>query len=124
MTIMQLNREQNIGIVIRSIAAGEIRVNDQVIDRPVILTPDKIFADWTPPPIDELSITDFEPALAIEPEVILFGTGDVQTFPAIALITDIMRRGVGFEIMATSAACRTFNVLAGEGRRVVAALLL
>jgi uncharacterized protein len=124
MTIMQLNREQNIGIVIRSIAAGEIRVNDQVIDRPVILTPDKIFADWTPPPIDELSITDFEPALAIEPEVILFGTGNVQTFPAIALITDIMRRGVGFEIMATPAACRTFNVLAGEGRRVAAALLL
>lgn len=124
MTIMQLDRENNIGIVIRSIAAGEILVNDRVIDGPVILTPDEIFADWTPPPIDELSITDFAAALAIEPEVILFGTGDVQTFPAIALITDIMRRGVGFEIMATPAACRTFNVLAGESRRVAAALLL
>ncbi|NND36093.1 MAG: Xcc1710-like domain-containing protein [Gammaproteobacteria bacterium] len=124
MTIMQLDREQNVGIVIRSIAAGEIHINDQVIDGPVVLTPEEIFADWTPPPIDELSIADFEPALAIEPEVILFGTGEVQIFPAIALITDIMRRGVGFEIMATPAACRTFNVLAGEGRRVAAALLL
>ncbi|MBT8443798.1 MAG: hypothetical protein KJO13_03575, partial [Gammaproteobacteria bacterium] len=64
MTIMQLDREQNVGIVIRSIAAGEIHVNDQVIDGPVILTPDKILADWTPPPIDQLSITDFAAALA------------------------------------------------------------
>lgn len=121
---MQLDREQNSGVVIRSFAAGEIRVNDRIINSPVILTPDEILADWTPPPIDALSITDFEAALAIEPEVILFGTGTLQTFPATLLITEIMRLGIGFEVMATPAACRTFNVLAGEGRRVAAALLV
>lgn len=120
---MQLDLEKNSGIFIRSFSAGELRVNDEVITYPVILTPEEI-VDWSPPSIDALSITDFGPALAVAPELILFGTGSSHTFPPTTLITDIMRDGVGFETMATSAACRTFNVLASEGRRVVAALLV
>jgi uncharacterized protein len=121
---MQLNLERNSGVFIRSFAPGELRVNDRVITAPVILTPDDILADWSPPPIDALSITDFATALAIRPELILFGTGVRHTFPSTGLVTDIMRTGVGFEAMATPAACRTFNVLAAEGRRVAAALLV
>lgn len=121
---MQLDLDKNSGIFIRSFQPGELRVGDVTVNRPVILTPQEIVADWSPPAIEALSITDFGRALAVDPEVILFGTGSTQTFPPTGLITDIMRRGIGFEAMATAAACRTFNVLASEGRRVVAALIV
>ena len=72
-----------------------------------------------------MSIADFADALALEPEVILFGSGSRQTISATQSHQQpSCRRGVGFEVMDTGAASRTFNVLAGEGRRVVAALLL
>ncbi len=121
---MQFNLEKGSGIVIRSFVAGELRVNDQTFTTPVILTTDEIIADWSPPGIAELSIADFQPALDRSPAIILFGTGSAQHFPPTALITDIMRAGIGFEVMDTAAACRTFNVLAGEQRQVVAALLI
>lgn len=121
---MQLDLEKNSGIFIRSFRPGELRIGDSTMNRPVILTPREILADWSPPAIDALSITDFGRALEADPEVILFGSGTKQTFPPTRLVTDIMRRGIGFESMDTAAACRTFNVLAAEGRRVVAALLV
>jgi uncharacterized protein len=121
---MQLDLEKGSGIFIRSFSAGKLRVNDQIIEQHVILTVDEIISDWSPASLESLSITDFELALERSPEVILFGTGLTQRFPSTQLITDIVRQGIGFEIMDTAAACRTFNVLAAEQRRVVAALLL
>ena len=121
---MQLDLEKGSGILIRSFSAGKLHVNDQIIDRHVMLTADEIISDWSPAPLENLSITDFALALERSPEVILFGTGLTQRFPNTQLITEIVRQGIGFEIMDTAAACRTFNVLAAEQRRVVAALLL
>ena len=121
---MQLDLEKNSGIFIRSFRPGELRIGDDVIERPVILSPDRIIADWSPAPVGELSIADFELVLAAEPEVILLGTGHAQVFPPTELISGILRSGVGFEVMDTRAASRTFNVLASEGRRVVAALIV
>ncbi len=121
---MQLDLEKGSGILIRSFSAGKLHVNDQIIDRHVMLTADEIISDWSPAPLENLSITDFSLALERSPEVILFGTGLTQRFPNTQLITEIVRQGIGFEIMDTAAACRTFNVLAAEQRRVVAALLL
>jgi uncharacterized protein len=121
---MQLDLEKGSGIVIRSFSEGKLHVNDRIIDRHVILTADEIISDWSPASLDNLSITDFTLALERDPEVIIFGTGLTQRFPRTQLITDIMRQGIGFETMDTAAACRTFNVLAAEQRRVVAALLL
>ncbi len=121
---MQFNLEQGSGIVIRSFVAGELRVNNQTFTAPVILTTEEIIADWSPPSIAAMRMADFQPALDRDPAIILFGTGSAQHFPANTLITDIMRAGIGFEVMDTAAACRTFNVLSGELRRVVAALLI
>ena len=121
---MQLDLEKHSGIFIRSFRPGELRIGDDVIERPVILSPEQIVADWSPAPIAELSIADFDLALATEPEVILFGTGAAQVFPPTELISGILRTGIGFEVMDTRAASRTFNVLASEGRRVVAALIV
>jgi uncharacterized protein len=121
---MQFDLEKSSGIVIRSFEAGKLRVNNQTYTTPVILTRDEVIADWSLPDFAELSIADFRLALDMNPEVILFGTGQVQRFPAIPLMTEIMRAGIGIEVMDTAAACRTFNVLVGERRNVVAALII
>lgn len=121
---MQLDLEKGSGILIRSFEEGKLHVNDQIIDINVMLTSDEIIADWSPASLENLSIADFELALARSPEVILLGTGLKQRFPNMQLITEIVRQGIGFEIMNTAAACRTFNVLASEQRQVVAALFL
>jgi len=121
---MQLDRESGYGNIIRSFSAGELHINDTVFTDHVIVLSDAIIENWSPPSIMELSIADFTDMINAAPEVILLGTGTSQTFPPGAVMTDIMRRGIGFEVMDTSAACRTFNVLTAERRNVVAALLV
>ena len=60
----------------------------------------------------------------MQPDIILFGTGSRQRFPKLTLRTEIMQSGVAIEVMNTDAACRTYNVLIGENRSAVAALLI
>ncbi len=121
---MQLDLQKSGGNFIRSFSAGEIHVNEQVFFSNIIVTAEQIITDWSPPEIENLSIMDFRPALELDPELILFGTGLVQRFPGSTMMSEIMRKGVGLEVMDTAAACRTFNVLTGEHRQVVAALLI
>ncbi len=121
---MKLSAESGSGNVIRSFKPGELRLTEQTFESHVILSASKIIQDWKPTPFSELSIADFEPAIALDPEIILFGTGERQRFPDNALMTEIMRQGIAFEVMDTAAACRTFNVLVSEFREVVATLLV
>ena len=121
---MQLDLEKPDGNLIRSYTPGELRINDRSFNESVIVTAAEIFSPWSPPAIEDLSPADFEVALAQNPELILFGTGPAQLFPPPSLITAIMKQGIGFESMDTAAACRTYNVLAAEQRRVAAALLI
>ncbi len=72
----------------------------------------------------DLSVSDFEHVLASQPEVVLLGTGATNIFPPRELTFAFARKGIGFEVMDTAAAARTFNVLAVEGRRVAAVLYL
>jgi len=78
---------------------------------------------WAPASFDVLAAADFESLALPETAVVLFGSGARLRFPAAALWRPLIERGIGFEAMDTAAACRTFNVLAAEGRAVVAALL-
>ena len=121
---MQLELEKGTGNVIVSFSQRVVRINNEEIKSNVIISATNIIEDWIAPPVDKLRIADFESILDLGPEVILLGTGDTQVFPPAQLMTDIMRRGVGLEIMNTGAACRTYNVLMAEQRRVVAALML
>ncbi len=109
---------------IRSCAPGVVYLRDTSLHDHFIISAERIIADWNPPAIEALSLNDFAPALELQPDVILFGTGATQRFPDIALLTDIMRSGVAIEVMTTVAACRTFNVLINEQRAAVAALLV
>ena len=72
---------------------------------------------------DELSSATIERIRGLSPEVVLMGTGSRHVFPSPALLAPLTRSGIGVEVMSTSAACRTYNILIAEGRKVVALLL-
>ena len=121
---MQLTLESSKGIIIRSWSPGALQINDDLIVSNCIVHADRVYSDWQPRAIADIHLNDFSQALELKPEVILFGTGKSQLFPHIELITMIMQQGIAFETMDTAAACRTFNVLNGESRSVVAALIV
>jgi uncharacterized protein len=78
---------------------------------------------WNVDAFDRLAAADFEGIAALEPELVLFGSGSRIRFLRPALLRPLIERGIGVETMDTAAACRTYNVLLAEGRSVVAALL-
>jgi uncharacterized protein len=99
------------------IGATEYRAN-------LVLTADLVLAGWAPGGFDALAAADFERLLEGRPDVVLVGTGRTIRFPHPRLTQALAAAQVGLEVMDTAAACRTFNILAAEGRRVTAALLL
>lgn len=79
---------------------------------------------WAPARPDELGAEHFEALLALQPELVIFGSGPRLRFVSPALLRALIERRIGVETMDTPAACRTYNVLVSEGRSAVAALLL
>jgi uncharacterized protein len=79
---------------------------------------------WNAAGTDELTAAHFEALLALDPEVVIFGSGPRMKFVSPALYRSLIERRIGIETMDSGAACRTYTVLANEGRRVVAAILL
>lgn len=111
-------------LMVRSVSHDEIRIGSAVYKRSIALTAETVFDDWTEKPVAELAEDDFAVLLDETPELIVLGTGAANIFPPRELVFAMARRGVGFEVMDTRAAARTFNVLAGEGRKVSAVLYL
>lgn len=109
---------------IRAYATGSITVNETVHQQPLVVMPESLIVPWPAPPLDQLGVEDFRELEACERDIILLGTGARQRFPDPRLIAAMARRGIGLEVMDTAAACRTYNVLMAEDRRVAAALLL
>ncbi|MFO7306472.1 MAG: Mth938-like domain-containing protein [Gammaproteobacteria bacterium] len=109
---------------VRSYGPGEIRVGDIVLTRSCLITATELVTDWRPTSVDDLEISDLDPILALEPEIVVLGVGERQRFPRMEWTAALLQRGVGCEVMITGAACRTYNVLVSEDRRVVAAFLL
>jgi uncharacterized protein len=122
--LLKFTRELPARLTIRSVSAGAIRINDESHSESVALTPEKILGQWHVAPIQELAAENFADIFATSPEVVLLGTGSRIVFPPRELTFSFARKGIGFEVMDTAAAARTFNVLATEGRRVVAVLYL
>lgn len=122
---MKIQLERGLGQnVIRAYAPGRVTVNQDVYTASLIVTPERIVADWRPRAFADLTPADIEAIAALEPEVVLFGTGERLLFPPPALTRCLIAAAIGFEAMDTGAACRTYNVLMSEGRRVAAALLI
>lgn len=110
--------------VIRAYAEGLVTINDHHIRQSVIVTPERLITDWPPQQFDELASSHFQALVELNPEIVLLGTGKHQQFPSPRLTHPLLSRGVGLEIMDTGAACRTYNIIMAEGRRVAAALLM
>ena len=102
----------------------EVRLRDRAYGASLMVTRSQVIEDWRPPPLDVLSIGDFEALLALAPEVVLLGTGERQRMPPPALYAAFAARGIGLEVMDNRAACRTYNVLLSEYRDVAVALML
>ena len=108
---------------VHSVSSAGIRIGDRLYTRPLILSASEVLDGWEADNPQNLTERHFEPVFEMEPEVALIGTGTAQIFLHPELMMCFYRRGIGVEIMTTDAACRTFNVLASEGRKVVAAML-
>ena len=122
---MQLNHERpDYDFALRSADGRSARVNDRVLTASFILMPSRLVEDWPVRAGQPLAADDLAPLLALDPELVVLGTGDSQVFPAAAVLAACLTRGIGCEVMNNAAAARTYNVLASEGRRVAAGFML
>jgi uncharacterized protein len=102
---------------------GFIEINKVRHASAVLLTPDRV-EPWGAISFEALDEADLERLRALTPEVALLGTGSRQRFPHPRLSRALSEARIGLEVMTTAAACRTYNILMAEGRKVAAALLL
>lgn len=109
--------------VIRSCRRGAVVVNEETLEASCIVMPDRLIRDWHPQSVIDLRPQDIADLIALEPDVVLLGTGLRLQFPPAGLLAPLAEGGIGVEVMATDAACRAYAVLMAEGRRVAAALL-
>jgi uncharacterized protein len=103
---------------------GEISVNTTAYRHSVIVPWQGEIIDWQAGAFEQLTPEHFARVAALKPELVIFGSGPRIRFPAAALLRPLIERGIGLETMDTGAACRTYNVLAAEGRSVVLAAVL
>jgi uncharacterized protein len=104
--------------------AGYLAVNAIRHESPLVITPDQAPERWAVPQFDALDAAAMAALLEKRPEIIVLGTGTTQRFAAPAVLRPLIEAGIGLETMNTPAACRTYNILMGEGRRVLAAMFL
>lgn len=109
--------------LIRSHAPGEVRIADTVWRVPLLVSAQTLVHDWNARGIAALDDARLEALFALDPEVVILGAPAPIAWPAAAVRARFRARGVGLETMEFGAACRTYNVLAQEDRRVVLALL-
>ena len=122
---MKIHLESGMGQnLIRAYAPGRITINEEVYTASLIVTPRQVVAEWPPVSFADLLAGHFEMIAPLQPEVLILGTGARLQFPAPSLTRSLVEAGIGIEVMDTGAACRTYNFLMSDGRRVAAALLM
>jgi len=119
---MTQQRAEGINLI-RRYGADFIAIGENEIRESCIVSANSL-APWTPRSVEDLTIEHLEPLFALTPEVVVLSTGAKQLFPRASLRAEFATRRIGLEVMEIGAACRTYNVLVGEERRVLAAILL
>ena len=99
-------------------------VNGERHEKSLVVLPRRIVTDWAATTFEALAAEHFEALLDLECEVVLLGTGAVLRFPRPELLRPLSGKGIGVEVMDVHAACRTYNILMAEERKVAAALLI
>lgn len=122
---MRLHRSQVAGKnAITGYGDGYILVNQERYARSLVVLPERLVTDWTATSFDALAAEHLAALLAFEPEIILLGTGARLQFPRPEIVAPLIQARIGYEVMDVQAACRTYNILMAEERKVAAALLL
>lgn len=103
---------------------GYVEVNRARHSQSLVVSGESLVTDWPARSVDELSADHLAAIIELKPEILLLGTGKQFRFPEPARLAPLYKAGIGVEVMDTPAACRTYNILLGEGRNVVAALIV
>ncbi len=114
-------------ITAQSISAygpGWVSIRNEKITTSLVIASGGERFDWMCERFEDLKPEHFQQLAALNPELVIFGSGNRIKFPKPALAQALIEQQIGLETMDTQAACRTYNVLAAEGRRVVLALLM
>ncbi|UHQ18248.1 Mth938-like domain-containing protein [Lysobacter sp. KIS68-7] len=121
---MQLNLERpDYTWYLRGADGHHALVNERTIERSFAIAPESLVEDWPVVDAKAMQPDDLAPLFALKPELIVLGTGPTQRFPSAAVMHACLSQGIGLEVMDNAAAARTYSVLAGEGRRVVAGFI-
>jgi uncharacterized protein len=122
---MQLNLERpDYTWTLRGAEGDHAVVNDRILRRSFVVAPEALVEDWNVTDARAMQPSDLEPLFALDPELVVLGTGPTQVFPPSAVMAACLTRRLGIEVMSNDAAARTYSVLAGEGRRVVAGFVI
>ena len=112
------------GYFITSYDENMLQVNGKNFYSSLIIASNELKTDWPPQSIETLNSEHFSKIIEMNPELVIIGTGRTLIFPPVETYAELIKLGVGVEIMDTGAACRTYNILTGEGRHVVCGLIL
>ncbi|MGA7981573.1 MAG: Mth938-like domain-containing protein [Chromatiaceae bacterium] len=110
--------------LVQGYGSGRVQIRGKTYTEGLIVSPDEVIAGWGPERAADLAPEHVTALTALEPQVIVIGTGARQIFPEPRVYASALAMGIGVEIMDTGAACRTYNVLAAEGRKVTAGLIM
>jgi uncharacterized protein len=122
---MKFTQQTPTGInLIRNYGSNFVTIGEEEITRSCIVTAATLTRDWMPRSVAELGLEHLAVLFDLAPEVVVLATGMQQTFPRASLRAEFATRRIGLEVMEIGAACRTYNVLVSEERRVLAAILL
>ncbi|MBT8131519.1 MAG: hypothetical protein KJO35_04560 [Gammaproteobacteria bacterium] len=121
---MQFHRDKNDSLnTIRAYGAEGLQVGERIVQPPCVIAVAAIIDDWTTSDVQSLSVADMMPVIALRTELIILGSGSSLSFPDSSIAAAVNQQGTGFEVMDSAAACRTYNLLAHEGRSVAVALV-
>ena len=121
---VDFTRDQNTSLTVHQVEPGAIRIGDETVTENVIIFRDEVQRGISLGDIAALRKEALDELLAKNPEIVILGTGWQTARPPRDLVFTMARRGIGFETMDTPAACRTFNILLGDGRDVAAILII
>ena len=122
---MKIEREQAEGRnLFTGYGEGYVAVNGTRHTASLLVSGERLVTDWPAGSLEELKPDHLAAIVELKPEIVLLGSGASFRFPEPSLLAPLHKAGIGVEVMDTPAACRTYNILLGEGRNVLAALIV
>ena len=110
--------------ICRGVSPSGVLVNNLELRASFILAPNQLLENWALRDMSALDAEHWQPVIALKPGLFILGTGESQVFPEPKHLAFFLQQGIGFEVMNNAAAARPFNILANEGRNVVAGFVV